>query len=98
VREARRREIESDLWEHQHDAEGASSSQGIGLQVISRMLRGVAADILWRINVEGPQMDIRLPVERIMGAMLVAMVVLVMITGAARSAASTPRRTALPTS
>lgn len=82
VRASRRREIDSDVWEHQHDAEGASSSPGIALQLIGRMLRGVPADLLWRINVEGPQMDIRIPVERIMGAALVVMVALVMVTGA----------------
>lgn len=81
VRDARRREIDSDVWEHQHDAEGASSSPGIALQLIGRMLRGVPADLLWRINVEGPQMDIRIPVERIMGGALVVMVALVVITG-----------------
>jgi hypothetical protein len=50
--------------------------------MIGRMLRGIPADVLWRMNVEGPQVDIRFPVERVMGAMLVAMVALVMITGA----------------
>jgi hypothetical protein len=83
VRESRRCEIASDLWEHQQDAAGSSSNPlGIGLQIISRTLRGLPADLLWRINVEGPQMDIRIPVERVMGGMLVAMVALVMITGA----------------
>ena len=82
VRESRRREIDSDVWEHQHDAEGASSSPAIALQLISRMLRGAPADLLWRINVEGPQMDIRIPMERLLGVVLVAMVALVMITGA----------------
>jgi len=83
VRAARRHEVASDLWEHQHDARGSGSNPlGTGLQIVSRTLRGLPADVLWRINMEGPQMDIKVPVERVMGAMLVAMVVLVMITGA----------------
>lgn len=83
VRRARRAEIASDLWEQQHDATGSGSNPvAVGLQIASRTLRGLPADVLWRINVEGPQMNIRIPVERVMGAMLVAMVVLVMITGA----------------
>ncbi len=81
VRQSRRREIASDIWEHQHDAEDTGFSAGVALQMISRTLRGMPADLLWRINVEGPQMDIRIPIERIVGAMLVAMVAMVLVTG-----------------
>jgi len=83
VREARRREISSDLWEHQQDAASDGTRLGaIGLSIVSRMVRGIPADLLWRTNVEGPQMDIRIPFERIVGGLLIGMVVLMVITGA----------------
>ena len=54
VRESRRREIASDLWEHQHDAAREGSGPlGTALHIISRTLRGLPADVFWRINVEG---------------------------------------------
>ena len=54
VRESRRREIASDLWEHQHDAAREGSNPlGTALHIISRMLRGLPADVFWRINMEG---------------------------------------------
>jgi hypothetical protein len=83
VRDARRAEIASDVWEHSEDiVAGGETLLGSAIGVVSRMVRGVPADLLWRVNVEGPKMDIRIPFERITGALLLAMVVLVMITGA----------------
>src|SRR5215831_19195819 len=46
VREWRRREIESDLWEQAHDRQLSAG------QLIARLLRGLPADILWRIEEE----------------------------------------------
>lgn len=81
VRDARRTEIASDVWEQGEDmAAGGETLLGSAIGVVSRMVRGVPADLLWRVNVEGPKMDIRIPFERITGALLLAMVVLVMIT------------------
>ena len=80
-REARVAEISSDLWEHQHDAASEGTRlPAIALSIFGRMLRGIPADVFWRTNVEGPQMDIRIPIERITGGILLGMVVLLMIT------------------
>ena len=50
LRDARRSELASDLWEHQHTAyilrQGAA---GTAFQVLSRTLLGVPADISWRV-------------------------------------------------
>lgn len=80
-REDRRAEIVSDLWEHQRDAEGEGTRHPlIGLSIIGRVLRGIPADLLWRTNMEGPKMEIRIPFERLAGGLLLAMIVLMMIT------------------
>lgn len=81
VRDARRAEIASDVWEQHHDiaAEGRTSWWFFG-SVVSRIVRGAPADLLWRVNVEGPKMDIKIPFERIVGGLLLAMVALLMIT------------------
>jgi len=46
AREWRRREIESDLWEQLHDRPPSAG------QLIGRLLRGVPADVIWRIEEE----------------------------------------------
>jgi hypothetical protein len=48
--------------------------------MLGRVLRGAPEDILWRFNVEGPKLDIRIPMERVAGGLMLAMVVLFMIT------------------
>jgi hypothetical protein len=80
-RRARFAEIVSDLWEHQHDAASEGTRlPAIALSIFGRMLRGIPSDLLWRTNVEGPQMDIRIPIERIMGGIFLGMVALLLIT------------------
>jgi hypothetical protein len=81
VRDARRAEIASDVWEHHCDivTEGRPAWRFFG-SVFGRIVRGAPADLLWRVNVEGPKMDIKIPFERIVGGLLLAMVVLLMIT------------------
>jgi hypothetical protein len=81
VRDARRTEIASDVWEHHADvvAEGRSAWRFV-FGVVSRVVRGAPADLLWRVNVEGPKMDIEIPFERIVGGLLLAMIALLMIT------------------
>ncbi len=81
VRDARRTEIASDVWEHHRDivTEGRPVWRFVG-SVLSRIVRGAPADLLWRVNVEGPKMDIKIPFERVVGGLLLAMVVLLMIT------------------
>ena len=46
VREARRRETESDLWESQHDP-GASTGIRHAVQIVARLLIGVPDDLAW---------------------------------------------------
>jgi hypothetical protein len=49
LREQRRAEIASDVWEHRHEAHfaGLRPSQ-IGLEIVARWLLGIPADLSWR--------------------------------------------------
>lgn len=47
VGSARRAEIDSDLWEFQHDA-GGTGGAGAAVHVLVRLVRGVPADLRWR--------------------------------------------------
>ena len=81
VRNSRRAEIASDVWEHHRDVETRGSSVwGFAASALSRAARGAPADLLWRANVEGPKMDINIPFQRIVGGLFLAMIVLLMIT------------------
>lgn len=49
VRDVRRAEIESDLWEHRRDAEAAGlKPRQTGLEIVARMVLGMPADVGWR--------------------------------------------------
>ena len=51
IREARRAEIDSDLWEHTHAArEAAMDPRTVAGQILARCLLGIAADLTWRIQ------------------------------------------------
>ena len=51
VRDARRAEIESDLWEQGEDGESNGyKPQDTGLQVFFRLLAGIPADLTWRLE------------------------------------------------
>lgn len=80
-RESRLEEITSDLWEHHSDraSEGANPA-AIGLESLGRTARGVVADLFWRLQLEGPQMQIRIPIERASGALLLLLVIGSMLT------------------
>lgn len=81
VRARRAEELESDLWEHEADRFGERVAPAlVGVEVLGRMVRGMPADLLWRFQLEGPQMDIKIPFERIVGLMLVALVILIPIS------------------
>jgi len=45
VRDARRAEIESDLWEHLHSDDGNST---VPLDIVSRLVLGIPDDLRWR--------------------------------------------------
>ena len=47
VRDARRAEIESDLWEHQKESEG---SLMLPVEMIVRMLLGIPDDVSWSLE------------------------------------------------
>ncbi|MBW3658456.1 MAG: hypothetical protein KY457_07445 [Actinobacteria bacterium] len=48
VRERRRREIASDVWEHEHAALAAGEhAVAVAVDILLRVVRGMAADVLW---------------------------------------------------
>ena len=56
VRDARRAEIDSDLWEHAHAPEGAADPRSVAGQILARCLLGIAADLTWCIQMAaGPR-------------------------------------------
>ena len=48
-RDVRRAQIESDLWEWQHDPDGASSPRAVA-HVLLRLLLGMPDDLFWRMT------------------------------------------------
>lgn len=81
-RELRQDEIESDLWDHEHDTPGGVVSRAaFGLAVLSRLVRGMPADVFWRFQMEGPKVEINIPFERIAGGLLLALVAMMLIAG-----------------
>jgi len=54
LRQTRRAEIESDLWESQHERR-PESDLGVAAQMWLRLVRGVPDDLLWRLEL----MDLR---------------------------------------
>ncbi len=80
VRGRRAQELESDLWEHEADRfAGGTGAAIIGLEILGRMARGAPADILWRFQLEGPRMNIKIPFERLTGLLLLSLVILIPI-------------------
>jgi hypothetical protein len=53
VRNARRAEIESDVWEWRHDAQAGGQDQPTAAHVLARLICGVPDDLTWRIE-HGP--------------------------------------------
>jgi hypothetical protein len=49
-RNRRQAEVASDLWESEHDAAGAATPWPPWLQITARLLAGVPADVLWRLE------------------------------------------------
>jgi hypothetical protein len=80
VREVRRAEIESDVWEHRREAAAAGlRPRQTGLEILARMVLGMPADIGWRrampraeeLGVEA-DMDNRIPTVWMVPAAIVA--------------------------
>lgn len=83
LRERREQELESDLYEHQADrrADDASTAS-VGLEVVGRVVRGMPADLAWRMQLEAPPMELKIPAERVTGALILALLVLIPVSGA----------------
>jgi hypothetical protein len=81
ARARRSAEVESDLWEHAADrqTEGADPA-AVGLETMGRVIRGVPADLLWRFQLEGPKVQIHIPIERIAGAFLLILVAAMLLS------------------
>jgi len=76
VRQRRRLELESDLWEHSSDRiEAGASPALVNVEVLGRLLRGIPSDIAWRFQAEGLNLNINIPIERIVGILLLFMIV-----------------------
>ena len=81
ARERREQQLDSDLWEHQVDRLGADVAPGmVGLEVLGRTVRGMPADLLWRFQLEGPKMDIKIPFERATGLLLLLLGLLMVVS------------------
>jgi hypothetical protein len=68
IRERRRAEIESDLWESAHDPDVPRHA------VMLRLLRGMPADLLWRIEITPGPEQARVAVGLLGAAIMLAMV------------------------
>jgi hypothetical protein len=100
LREARRRELESDLWESDYDPDAASGVV-LAFQIVARMLIGIPDDLAWRIEhlqaAHGSRRRIALVIG--VGSMVALWLVLAAGTSALPplpAAPPFPRRTELP--
>lgn len=81
ARDARRAQINSDLWEHEVDARASGmTSRGLARDVVDRMARGIPADIAWRLETGGIEMRSMFMIER--GTGLVMLLISLLIMGA----------------
>jgi hypothetical protein len=61
VRDRRRAEVVSDLWEHRHwDARSGTGEWSCGARLLTRLVAGLAADASWRLS---KSMAARFPAE-----------------------------------
>jgi hypothetical protein len=58
VRDGRRQEIESDLWEQQRDLAGESDVR-VAAHLVLRLLAGIADDMQWRLEHRGEMNPLR---------------------------------------
>lgn len=77
ARDARRAQVQSDLWEHRAEAkaEGIATS-ATSREVASRMVRSIPADVAWRLDTGGVEVPPMFWVERGAGVFLLLVVVL----------------------
>ena len=67
IRERRRAEIESDVWESEHDPDVPHHA------FVFRVLRGMPADVLWRLEVAPSRQHTRAAVGALAGAGVLAL-------------------------
>ena len=78
----RRALIEADLWDEAAAADWMGETSGLSRQRVSRLVRGVPADISWRISVQRPwRLDMRIPLGQLV-AIVAATLFQVFIIGA----------------
>lgn len=77
----RRTEIDSDLWEQRTEALTAGTQRvRLAVEVTSRLLRGMPADIAWRSHMEGSFMSISIPANRWVGLLFLFTIVLTVVS------------------
>jgi hypothetical protein len=80
-RERRQQELESDLCEHERDGfRQQASPAAVSLEIIGRVVRGMPSDLTWRLQLEAPPMELKIPFERITGILLLALVILIPVS------------------
>ena len=67
IRDRRRAEIESDVWESEHDPDIPHRA------LVLRLLRGIPADLLWRLEVTPGRQHARAAVGALAGAAVLAL-------------------------
>ena len=87
--EQRRADIESDLWEHQQDPNGARGLPR-ALQVLARLFAGIADDLWWRVERSTPQDNVLVRRALTLAATTVALSVLWGASGATHRIAGCP--------
>ena len=97
VGDARRAEIESDLWEQRHEEQARRRrALSTAFRLLGRVLRGVPSDLSWRLEHRSPG---RVAVRRHGWVVFPALVEVGFITGAARvgtpSAVDAPEQVAM---
>jgi hypothetical protein len=77
VRDGRLAELESDLWEHRAEARALGlGERGTAGAVLWRMVRGMPADLTWRLQLGGMAMTSTRGIERSSGLVMLLMVLL----------------------
>lgn len=83
LRTRRKEELESDLYEHQADRRREyASSVRVGFEVLGRVVRGMPADLVWRMQLEAPPMELKISSERLVGVLMATLLILIPVSGA----------------
>jgi hypothetical protein len=73
VRDRRRAEIDSDVWEHVSDARTRRRSELVGqFEVLRRVLTGIPADLSWVVDMRGTYKESKSMTERRLQTIVIA--------------------------